>query len=117
MKLKLTTKNQIETRLPEQKYNYANSRSFNVQPHLQQYQCCMPFCFRHEDVSSDVSTELCIYDHHQSLLLPALLNKLMPIKYGIRNGMAGIDAMLLTVSKGLIKDNAMIKNPKKLITI
>ncbi len=30
--------------------------------------------------------------------------------------MAGIDAMSLTVSKGLIKDNAMIKNPKKLIT-
>ena len=53
--------------------------------------------------------------HHHSLLLPALLNKLMPIKYGIRNGMAGIDVMLLTVSKGLIKDIAMIRPPKKLI--
>ena len=39
IKLKLTTKSQIETRLPEQKYSDANSRSFNVQPHLQQYQC------------------------------------------------------------------------------
>ena len=39
VKLKLTTKSQIETRLPEQKYSDANSRSFNVQPHLQQYQC------------------------------------------------------------------------------
>jgi hypothetical protein len=38
--LKLTKKSQIETRLPEQKYSDANSRCFNVQPHLQQYQCC-----------------------------------------------------------------------------
>jgi hypothetical protein len=41
IKLKLTTKSQIETRLPEPKYSDANSRSFNVQPHLQQYQCCV----------------------------------------------------------------------------
>jgi len=39
IKLKLTTKSQIETRLTELKYSDANSRSFNVQPHLQQYQC------------------------------------------------------------------------------
>jgi hypothetical protein len=39
IKLKLTTKSQIDIRLPEQKYSDANSRSFNVQPHLQQYQC------------------------------------------------------------------------------
>ena len=34
IKLKLTTKSQIENRLPEQMYSDANSRSFNVQPHL-----------------------------------------------------------------------------------
>jgi hypothetical protein len=34
IKLKLTTKSQIEIRLPEQKYSDAYSRSFNVQPHL-----------------------------------------------------------------------------------
>jgi len=39
IKLKLTTKSQIETRLPEPTYSDANSRSFNVQPHLQQYFC------------------------------------------------------------------------------
>jgi hypothetical protein len=37
MKLKLTTKSSIDIRLPEQKYSNANSRSFNLQPHLQQY--------------------------------------------------------------------------------
>jgi hypothetical protein len=34
IKLKLKTKSQIETRLPELKYSDANSRSFNVQPSL-----------------------------------------------------------------------------------
>jgi len=46
IRLKLTTKSQIETRLPEPKYSYANSRNFNVQPHLQQYQCYLPFLSR-----------------------------------------------------------------------
>lgn len=36
IKMKLTTKSQIEIRQPEQKYSDANSRSLNVQPHLQQ---------------------------------------------------------------------------------
>ncbi len=39
IKLKLTTKSQNYIRLPEQKNSDANSRSYNVQPHLQQYQC------------------------------------------------------------------------------
>jgi hypothetical protein len=34
MMLKLTTKSQIDIRLPELKYSDANSRSFDVQPHL-----------------------------------------------------------------------------------
>ena len=42
IRLKLTTKSQIEIRQPEQKYSDANSRCFNVQPHLQQYQCKLP---------------------------------------------------------------------------
>ena len=34
IKLRLTTKSQIETPLPELKYSDANSRSLNVLPHL-----------------------------------------------------------------------------------
>ena len=39
IKLKLTTKSQIDIRLLELKYSDAISRSYNVHEHLQEYQC------------------------------------------------------------------------------
>ncbi len=57
IKFKLTTKSQVDIRLPEQKYSDANSRSFNVQPHLQQYQCCVPYFFASK--SDFVCIEVC----------------------------------------------------------
>ena len=44
IKLNLTTKSQIDIRRPEPKHSDANSRSFNVQPHLPQYFTCIPDC-------------------------------------------------------------------------
>ena len=46
--LKVQDKSQINIRQTEPKYSDANSRSFNVQPHLRQYQCCV-ICGRRLD--------------------------------------------------------------------